>query len=169
MYSFYFSFRGNKNVPSVVVYSFLAIGVITTVLWVITKNSTTLLLFISYPILFFLVKQHLQIDTEKKQYRLGVDVAGSTFGKWEPLPEIEYISVFRKQFKNKPFEDGGGLNWDDTYHKIEVNLIVNKREKMLVWIGDNPNKAMMAARYLSKHMNLKILDATRREFVWLDE
>lgn len=40
---------------------------------------------------------------------------------------------------------------------------------MLVWIGDNPNKAMMAARYLSKQMNLKILDATRREFVWLDE
>ena len=99
MYSFYFSLRGNKNVPIQVIYIFGGIGLLAFASSYFLQSLSGLILFLSYPILFFLIKQHLQIDFATKMCRLGIDFMGFTFGKWKPLPTIEYISVFRKQYR----------------------------------------------------------------------
>ncbi len=169
MYSFYFSLRGNKNVPIQVIYIFGGIGLLAFASSYFLQSLSGLILFLSYPILFFLIKQHLQIDFATKMCRLGIDFMGFTFGKWKPLPTIEYISVFRKQYRNNSFEDSGELHWDETFEKVEVNLILNRRETLNVWVGDDKLKAIEAAKFIGKKLNLRVLDATQREFIWLDE
>ena len=169
MYSFYFSLKGNKNVPIQVIYFFGGIGVLIFAFCYFSGSINGLLLFFSYPILFFLIKQHLQIDFTTKMCRLGMDFMGFTFGKWQPLPTAEYISVFRKQYRNNSFEDTGELHWDETYEKVEVNLILNRRETLNVWIGDDKFKAIEAAKFIGENLNLRVLDATQRDFIWLDK
>lgn len=168
MYSFYFSLRKNKNVPIQVIYIFGGIGLLIFCSVYFFQSLSGLILLGVYPILFFLIKQHLQIDFNTKMCRLGIDCMGFTFGKWQPLPPIEYISVFRKQYRNKSFEDSGELHWNETYEKIEVNLILNRRETLNVWIGDDKFKAIEAAKFIGENLNLRVLDATQRDFIWLD-
>ena len=76
MYSFYFSLRGNKNVPIQVIYIFGGIGLLAFASSYFLQSLSGLILFLSYPILFFLIKQHLQIDFATKMCRLGIDFMG---------------------------------------------------------------------------------------------
>lgn len=55
-------------------------------------------------------------------------------------------------------------------HKVyEVNFILNNRQFFNVWSGKDEPEAFRAANFLSEKLNLRILDATQRPFVWLDE
>jgi hypothetical protein len=168
-YSFYFSLRGNNTVPAQVKYLFVCITLVIFVWCYFFKSFYSLIGLASYPILFFLIKQRLQIDFNTKMCRLGVDYFGFTVGQWIPLPQAEYVSVFKKQYSNTKFEDGGGLNWNDTFDRIEVNLVLNRKETITAWVGNNKAEAMKAAKFIAKNLELRVLDATQREFVWLDE
>lgn len=165
MYSFYFSLRGNKNVPSWVVYTFLLYCGIAFLIYLFTDRAFGFYLFLSYPLLFYFVKQHMQIDFINNKYRLGTDIFGTTMGKWEDLPAVEYISVFAATYRN-------GLEGVDDrafFKKLEINLVYARNKKLNVWVGDDKFKAIEAAKFIGENLNLRVLDATQREFIWLDK
>jgi hypothetical protein len=165
IYSFYYSFKGNRNVPSWVVYTFVAYFIIAGIVYLATLSMNGFFLFLSYPLLFYFFKQHLQIDFKNKMYRLGTDAFGYTMGKWDVLPNIEYISVFAGNYSVR----SQNRDYYDTFEKIEINLIYSSNKKLNVWIGDDKDKAIAAAKFIAQNLNLRVLDATQREFEWLDE
>lgn len=154
--------------PTPVIILFLSIGFVAWALSSLLESATGALLLLLYPVFYFLIKQRLQIDFDAKMCRLGIDYFGYTKGTWVPLPHIEYVSVFNQKYSHTRFEDGGDLSWEENYSKLEVKLVINKKETITAWIGDDRVEALRAALYLAKHLNVKVLDATRRPFEWLE-
>ncbi len=165
MYSFYYSFRGNKNIPSWVVYIFFVYFCIAIVSYAITLSPAGFCVFLSYPLLFYFVKQHMQIDFINNKYRIGTDFLGTTIGEWEELPKIEYVSVFAAVYRS------GSQGGDDSqvFKKLEINLVYARNKKLNVWVGDDKYAAIEAAKFIGENLNLRVLDATQRDFIWLDE
>lgn len=116
------------------------------------------------PLLFFLFKEHLMIDIERKKYRYAVDFCSFNFGAWKELPNIEYVSVFVAKYRS------GSQGGDDSraFRKLKVNLVHSRNKRLNVWIGSDKDAAFAAAKYLSESLNIRLLDATQKPFVWLD-
>ncbi|HYG14744.1 MAG TPA: hypothetical protein VEC12_03255 [Bacteroidia bacterium] len=164
IYLFYLSFRGNKNVPSWLVYTFVGFMAVSFLISWIFETAVGFAMMGCYPLLFFIVKQSIEIDTDNKLYRYGVDLAGFSFGKWQKLPEIQYVSVFNAQYRS--YIDGDSGDYDINY-RTEVNLVHGKNRKMTVWVGMSTKHAFNTANYFAENLDLSVLDATKRPFVWL--
>lgn len=61
---------------------------------------------------------------------------------------------------------------DDYYNQereLEVKIVDTSKKTLLVWEGTDRYEAFAAAKFLAKNLQLKIFDATKRPFEWLDE
>jgi hypothetical protein len=168
IYSFYFSLTAGKILSAKAMYFFIALTAIVLLLFLVFGITTGFYLFIIYPLLFLIGRAHLQVDTKRLEYRYAFFIAGFNFGKWEKLPPVQFISVFKAIYINRKHRPDSEFNLNEPYEKIEVNLVMDDKNKINVWLGNNKKKAFYAAKILSKKLNLKILDATQKPFVWLD-
>lgn len=146
---------------AIVLFCYLIFSVIVSFL--ATENGwVTSILF---PVLLFILKEHLMIDFKNNKYRYAIDFCGFNFGAWKELPDVEYVSVFVAKYRS------GSQGGDDStsFRKLEANLIHSRNKRLNVWIGNDKEAAFEAAKYLSKNLNIRLLDATQKPFVWLDE
>lgn len=164
IYSFYFSMRGNMRMPLIVGYFFIGYGAIASILTFGLGVTAGPIMLVCAPILFFLIKEHLQIDFATKKYRYAIDFCGFNFGQWLDLPPIEYVSVFVAKYRS----GSQGGNDSKQFKKLEINLIYPTNKRLNVWIGNDIDNAFEAARFLSKSLDVKILNATKKPFVWLE-
>lgn len=164
IYSFYFSLKSNKRLPTSVATILIGFNAIAIILILGFGSKIGGVMMALTPVLFFLFKEHLIIDIEHNKYRYAVDFCGFNLGPWKKLPEIEYVSVFVANYRS--CSQGG----DDSkgFKKLEVNLIYSRNKRLNVWVGSDKEAAFEAAKYLSKNLNIRLLDATQKPFVWLD-
>lgn len=108
------------------------------------------------------------LDLENKRYRTSFYVFGFEVPtSWKPLPEIEYISVFKATVKSALFSRTGERN--SFSKEIQVNLVYNKREIITAQTFDDKEGAIPLAREIASQLDgVNILDATQKLFVWLD-
>lgn len=83
----------------------------------------------------------------KKQYRVGPVKAG----KWEQLPDIEYVSVFR-QAVTLPGEDDG--------HVFTVNVWYGHNRHFTIYTKADRKAAYDMAIYIASRLKIDMLDAT---------
>lgn len=153
------------RLPLIVGQFFMAYGIIACILIFGFGSIVGTIMLVAAPILFFITKEHLVIDFTHNKYRYAIDVLGFDFGPWQDLPEIEYVSVFVAKYRNG---SQGGED-DKGFRKLEVNLIYGRNRRMNVWVGTNKQAAFAAAEYIAENLNVRLLDATQKPFVWLDE
>ena len=83
----------------------------------------------------------------KKEYRVGpVKV-----GKWEQLPNVEYVSVFR-QAVTLPGEDDG--------HVYNVNVWYGHNRHFTIYTNADTKSAYNMALYIATRLKTDLLDAT---------
>lgn len=164
IYSFYFSFVGNMRLPTSVARIIIGYFVVAVIVRIGVYPPAGSIMFLLSPLLFFLFKEHLMIDIEHNKYRYAIDFCGFNMGPWKELPNIEYVSVFVAKYRS------GSQGGDDSrgFRKLEVNLIHSRNKRLNVWIGNDKEAAFEAAKYLSKNLNIRLLDATQKPFEWLD-
>ncbi len=109
------------------------------------------------------------VDIEKKIYR-----ESSTFfrfeipGVWMELPSIDYISIFRASIKSTFFSRSGERS--STSKELQVNFIFNKNKKITAFIAKDKEQATAVAKlYAEKLGGLRILDATKKPFEWINK
>jgi hypothetical protein len=83
----------------------------------------------------------------KKQYRVGPVKAG----RWEQLPDIEYVSVFR-QAVTLPGEDDG--------HVYTVNVWYGHNRHFTIYTKADGKAASDMALYIASRLKIDLLDAT---------
>lgn len=83
----------------------------------------------------------------KKEYRVGP----VRVGKWEQLPDIEYISVFR-QAVSLPGEDDG--------HVFNVNVWYGHNQHFTIYTNAVSKSAYDMALYIASRLKIELLDAT---------
>jgi hypothetical protein len=118
------------------------------------------------PILLFFSNAKLEIDTSLKKFRHVINLPGITYGKWDNLLPLDYVSVRGITYarrKRNPVND----NYSYT-KKLQVNLVGVDKDILTVWEGEDKEEAFAAAQFLAQNLSLKTLNATQSPFVWFN-
>lgn len=115
--------------------------------------------------LYFLKKDGIQFNLENKKYRKTVSLFGLVYGKWQDLPDIEYVSVFKSTQTSRVWVSTASTNVTST--TIKVNLFYNTNQKIEAYETENSHDAFIKAKEIAIALNIDVLDATERESKWL--
>ncbi|WP_400076117.1 hypothetical protein [Winogradskyella sp. R77965] len=152
----------NKPIPT----PRLIYGVGLVVIGIISLLSGNNLGYMSIALsLYFLKKDGLEIDPENKKYREIISLFGFSFGKWQDLPDIEYVSVFKTCQTTRVWVSTASTNVTNT--TVKINLFYNTNHKIEAYETQNIDEAFKKAKELASILNIDILDATERESKWL--
>lgn len=103
---------------------------------------------------FSLVKNVL-FDLENKKYKHENQFGLIKLGKWEELPKIEYVSVFRQPLVN-----------DDYIY--EVNLWYNTNKHFCIYKHHESELVFNLGKQVAKRLEIDLLDATKpNNYNWI--
>lgn len=105
---------------------------------------------------FSLVKNYY-FDLENSRYKAEYKILFFGFGKWKPISNVQYISVFLQHLvKSSPV--------------FRLNLLYDTNKHITIYDYDNPDKitAFEDAYHIATTMKIDMLDATQDEFQWID-
>ncbi|MCA1965560.1 MAG: hypothetical protein LDL23_02800 [Flavobacterium sp.] len=105
------------------------------------------------------------INLSSKEFRTFHTLFGVKVGKWLPIPNFEYVSVFR----TKESQTVRVVTAETTqkYEIIQVNLFYNRNKHMTFYKTVNKEDAFEVANHFKLALNIDILDATETEKKWL--
>lgn len=106
-----------------------------------------------------------QIDLDRKTYRNIWSIFAIHFGKWEPLPDYEYISLFKGKQKQRVNGAGAGTTLTDQVYLI--NLFYQRNKHTTFYRSFDKDDALKVAKHFRMALGLDILDATERDQRWL--
>ena len=115
-----------------------------------------------------LIVEGTEIDLASKTYRKINSVFGIKFGSWQPLPDIEYVSVF----STKERVTARALSAETTNSEdiIVLNLFYDRNKKISAYRTNNIKDAYEVAFHISDALMVDVLDATvKNDFRWLDK
>ena len=114
---------------------------------------------------YFFLSQGIEINFDKKKYRNFISLFHLDYGKWEDLPEIDYISVFKTEQTTKVWVSSASANITDTV--IRINLFHSNNQKIEAYETQNIDDAFKKAKQIATILDIDILDATEQESKWL--
>ena len=99
-----------------------------------------------------------EIDVFNKRYRNLNSLWAVTWGNWQPLPEIEYLSVFKTTRKTRARVIAAqALVGTEVYR---LNLFYETNKHITVYEGETKEDAMQKAAGLAKELEIELHDAT---------
>lgn len=117
----------------------------------------------------FSVVNNVCLDLANNKYKKEIAVGMFRFGKWQNLPNIEYICVFRQGWSRD--SDGDG-NTDSSGYKYDVNVWYNTSKHFTIYSNQELEPAYEMAKYIAIRLNTDFLDAsvpTDKKWVELDQ
>ena len=128
-----------------------------SVFGIIVVLAGILIVFLHYGIL---------IDFEESRYKEFLGLLGLKFGKWENLPHLEYISLTKSRYSQKVGLRAANTTLEGVLYK--GNLRINDQERILVIQSPGKDKVLKKLKYLAKKLDLRVLDCTKSENVWVE-
>lgn len=114
---------------------------------------------------YLLLTEGSDFDFEQKIYRKTKSILGASIGKWQPLPDIQYLSVFKTK-ENSTFRSRTAET-NVSKDIIRLNLFYNSNQKIEAYNTTAEDDAFTNAKAIASLLNIKILDATTRAPKWL--
>jgi hypothetical protein len=109
------------------------------------------------------------IDIEKRAYKIQQGLLGIFhWGKFRPLPKIDYVLVFRSLFvKCEACEFGEGENNPNAW--FQVSLVYNSNRRIIVHETRKKEEALSLARVAASGLHTRIKDSATnpRKGMWL--
>lgn len=106
-----------------------------------------------------------EIDLASKTFRSTKSLFGFKMGNWKPIPEFEYVSVFKT--KESQTVRVVTAETTQTYAIIHVNLFYNRNKHITFYKTDNKKDAFDVAEHFKLALGIDVLDATESEKKWL--
>jgi hypothetical protein len=100
----------------------------------------------------FSIVASIHFDIAKRQYKKQYTIGSIKYGKWEYLPNIEYISVFKQGLS-----DSEGNRVDVIY---DVNVWHNTSKHFTIYSCGELEPAFEMAKYMALKLDVDFLDAT---------
>ena len=141
-----------------IVVAVLAIGIS------VTSNILFGLIFLAIGVNLILTEGS-EIDLENKTYRTVKSFFGLNFGKWQPCPTFEYVSVFRTKETQRVNVVTATTAF--TNEIILLNLFYNGNKKITFYKTDDKTDAFKVAEHFKLALDIDILDATESGKKWL--
>ncbi|MFA5418095.1 MAG: hypothetical protein WC341_06510 [Bacteroidales bacterium] len=145
------------------------IGVLLTLaggfmLWKL--NPIGLILFVVGMALVFF-REGIEIRIKEREFRSYISIFSIFMGKWKPLPEIEYITIFNERVNQEAWMLSIHGNTLDEH--IKVAIVHENHQQITLGIFVLKEKAVEAATKLATQLGTKLLDYTSKDQVWLIE
>ena len=127
------------------------------------------ILLVALGSIIFYFRKGIELDLQKRKYRDYISFFNHRIGKWNDLPDIEYISIF----STREFSLDPNLRVDhepgvpETFDVIHVNLFYDTNKKITSFRTQDKKEAFKIAEEIAQLLNVDILDATERESKWL--
>ncbi|WP_218925793.1 hypothetical protein [Flavobacterium sediminis] len=111
------------------------------------------------------VAEGSDINLTSKEFRTFYSLFSVKIGKWKPIPEFEYISVF----KTKEGQTIRVVTAETTqkYDIILVNLFYDRNKHITFFKTTDKSKAFDVAEHFKLALGIDILDATEAEKKWV--
>ncbi|MDN5214788.1 hypothetical protein QQ020_22100 [Fulvivirgaceae bacterium BMA12] len=106
------------------------------------------------------------IDFEQKRYKEYWGLLGLRFGKWKVLPPVTYISLTKSRFSQQMGLRGATSTMRGVLYK--GNLRLDDEEKILVIQSGKKEKVLQTLKYLATKMDIKLLDCTGSDHIWVE-
>jgi len=104
----------------------------------------------------FSAVNNILFNLENHTYKNEYSVGPIRFGKWRPLPEIEYVSFFKQPLKNEEYI-------------FEINLWYKKNKHFNIYRSNYYESTLEMGFYIADKLNVKLLDATTpNKYKYLD-
>lgn len=112
-----------------------------------------------------ILTEGIEIDLESKTYRKVKSIFGINFGKWNPYPDFEYVTVFKT--KESQRINVVTATTSITSEVILLNLFYKGNKQFTVYKTTDKKDAFEVAEHLKLALEIDILDATESEKKWL--
>lgn len=106
-----------------------------------------------------------EIDLSNKFYRSTKSIFGIKFGKWKPIPQFEYVSVFKTSETQQVNVVTASARFSSEV--ILLNLFYDRNKHITFYKTNNKDDAFKVANHFKLALDIDILDATEREKKWL--
>lgn len=153
-----------KNVP--VWKTLLGIIIAALCLYLVIFGSIVNIVPIAFSVL--LLQTHgTELNLENKTYRKIYSIVGLNFGKWQALPETEYVSIYATTESTKIWASSATMNVKDAVYMI--NIFHNTNQKIEVFSANSRKEAFDIGSHIAFSLNINLLDATEnKNFKWMD-
>jgi len=139
----------------IAIYGFIFVGIINGFLSLIIP-------------LLILQTEGSEINLESKTYRKTRSVFGFSIGKWQPLPNTEYISVFSTS-ENITIR-ASSAETTNSRDVILLNIFYDRNQKFTVYSTTNLKDAYDVASHIADALAIDLLDATiKNDYKWVDK
>lgn len=116
-------------------------------------DALQIIFFLLFFAIYFSYTINCYFDFEKKLFKREKTIGIFKYGKWKPLPELDYVSLFAVNANT-----------------FEVNLWYKKNRHWDLYEKYNIEDAFTIAFELSEALNIDLLDATvPGDFKWIDK
>jgi hypothetical protein len=112
-----------------------------------------------------LFREGIEIRIKERQFRSYTSIFSIFMGKWKPLPEIEYITIFNERVNQEAWMLSIHGNTLDEH--IKVALVHENHQQITLGIFVQKEKAVEVATKLATQLGTKLLDYTTKNPVWL--
>lgn len=109
----------------------------------------------------------IEVNFTKRTYRMISALGPQGFGRWEPLPEIKCVSVFKTKLVSSTY-GRSNASITTTQTVIQVNLATEQNKRIRVFETEKVGEALVFAKDLAQKLDLNIWDATEREGKWME-
>mgnify|MGYP006079232245 CR=1 FL=1 len=135
---------------------FLVEGFMVNLLWV-----TLSLVLILISVAIFTPVELLQIDFDKKQYRIAIKWFSKIYGEWKPIGEVKYLSIINIS-KHITLSDNNidAKIKEDLVEECQLRLFVKAGKHLIVDDYQQKSSAIIIAELIAKGFKLNVLDAT---------
>lgn len=107
------------------------------------------------------LREGAEVEVFENRYRNLYSVWGVTVGNWKPLPDIEYVSVFKTVKNYRARVITAEANMGKTVFRI--NLFYQTNKHITVYETDTKEDAMHKANGLAKALEIEVYDATTED------
>ena len=109
----------------------------------------------------FLMQKGVELNLLDMKYRELSTWYGLKFGKWKPLPNINYVSIFETK-KGSRIRAGGGNAAHFSIKIFRLNLFYDKNKHIPLLASEDKNKVSEIGDNISKILDVKFHKATKR-------
>ena len=158
-----FSQRTERFFPTGLIFGGILMILIGTGVLIVKPAIGLLILLAGVSIVF--LHYGVLIDIQAKVYKEYWGLLGLKFGKWQELPPIEYLSVTKSRFTQQI-----GLRAANTTLKGVIyrgNLRINEHDRILLMQSTEKEKVLTELQNLARELDVKLLDSTEAERIWV--
>ena len=117
------------------------------------------------------LRSGVQLDLTIHQYRKYMKLGWMYFGKWQPLPETEYVAIVRMRLSQIKFTPSqASFTQDDSgfLHNYNINLIFRNStlRYLTIYTGDIDD-TMPLAKTMAREMQTQLYDCSTSQKKWV--